>query len=82
MMVYGIANCDSAQKARARLQSERRALVFRDCKLHDSKRDGLSEWQLERWIAAVGWGGCCNLAGYGLFVRPERESTQPADTWL
>jgi glutaredoxin len=45
-IIYGIKNCDTMKKARARLDGHGVAYSF-----HDYKTEGISKEQLERWEA-------------------------------
>lgn len=56
--LYGIPNCDTVKKARARLDASGVAYVF-----HDYKEAGVDPVALDRWIAAVGWEPLLNRAG-------------------
>lgn len=56
--VYGIPNCDSVKKAVASLKSNGFEVVF-----HDFKKHGVSDAQLEEWIAAFGLDKVINRKG-------------------
>ncbi len=55
---YGIPNCDTVKKARARLDAGGVAYAF-----HDYKKAGVDPAALDRWMAAVGWEALLNRAG-------------------
>lgn len=56
--LYGIANCDTVKRARAWLAAQ-------GCEvpLHDFKKAGLPEAELDRWLDAVGWQRLINRTG-------------------
>ncbi|WP_300661988.1 ArsC family reductase [Hydrogenophaga sp.] len=56
--VYGIPNCDTVKKARAWLTEHGVEHHF-----HDFKKQGVSESELDRWLAAVGWESVINRKG-------------------
>ena len=56
--LHGIANCDTVKKARAWLDERGAAYRF-----HDFRKLGVSEGELRRWIAAVGWERLVNRQG-------------------
>ena len=56
--VYGIPNCDTVKKARAWLTEHGVEHHF-----HDFKKQGVSEAELDRWLAAVGWESVINRKG-------------------
>lgn len=56
--LYGIANCDTVRKARARLAAKGVEFAF-----HDYKKAGVDVAALDRWIAAVGWETLLNRTG-------------------
>jgi len=49
IVVYGIPNCDTVQRARAWLDARGWAHRF-----HDFKRQGVPPDHLDRWLAAIG----------------------------
>ena len=53
--LYGISNCDTVKKAQRWLTSNDVEFTF-----HDFRKDGLSEAQLQAWVAAVGWEALLN----------------------
>ena len=53
--LYGISNCDTVKKAQRWLTSNDVEFTF-----HDFRKDGLSEAQLQEWVAAVGWEALLN----------------------
>ncbi|MES2753077.1 MAG: arsenate reductase [Pseudomonadota bacterium] len=57
-MLYGIPNCDTVKKARARLAERGVAYAF-----HDYKKSGVDPTALDRWVALVGWDALLNRAG-------------------
>jgi len=56
--VYGIKNCDTVQRALARLKDE--GIDFR---FHDFKADGLSSEHAAQWIAELGVDAVVNRKG-------------------
>lgn len=64
--LYGIPNCDTVKKARARLDGGGIAYAF-----HDYKKAGADAIALNRWIAAVGWELLLNRAGTTFRKLPE-----------
>lgn len=56
--LYGIANCDTVKRARARLGTAGVPYAFRDY-----KKVGVDPAALDRWIAKVGWEPLLNRAG-------------------
>jgi len=58
LTLYGIPNCDTVKKARARLDSHGVAYAF-----HDYKKAGIDAASLSRWIDALGWETVLNRAG-------------------
>jgi arsenate reductase len=58
IIVYGIKNCDTVQRALARLKDE--GIEFR---FHDFKAEGLSSERAARWIAALGVDTVVNRKG-------------------
>ena len=58
VVLYGIANCDSVKKVRAWLDARGVSYAF-----HDYKKQGVSEAELTRWVAAIGWEIVLNRKG-------------------
>lgn len=58
IILYGIANCDTVQKARKWLDG--REIAFR---FHDYKKAGAEPTLLARWAAQVGWEALLNRGG-------------------
>lgn len=58
MTLYGISNCDTVRRARKWLEAE-----GMDAAYHDFRKDGLSEAQVKRWVAAVGLETLLNKRG-------------------
>ncbi len=58
MIVYGIKNCDTMQKARAWL--DKRGIEY---VVHDYKAVGIKSERLEQWCKKVGWESLLNRAG-------------------
>lgn len=58
IILYGIANCDTVQKARKWLDG--RGIAFR---FHDYKKAGAETALLARWSAQVGWEALLNRGG-------------------
>lgn len=56
--LYGIANCDSVKKARARLAAAGVAVDF-----HDFKKLGVPEPALDAWLATLGADALLNRRG-------------------
>lgn len=56
--LYGIPNCDTVKKARARLDDNGVRYIF-----HDYKKAGVDAIALDRWLAQVGWEVLLNRAG-------------------
>jgi arsenate reductase len=52
--LFGIRNCVTMKKARARLDAHGIEYAFRD-----DKTAGLDEARLQAWIDALGWDPCC-----------------------
>ena len=48
--LYGIPNCDTVKKAQRWLQANEVEFSF-----HDFRKDGLTEAQLNEWVATLGW---------------------------
>lgn len=57
-VLFGIPNCDTVKKARARLDGAGISYRF-----HDYKKAGVDSVALDRWIAALGWEPLLNRAG-------------------
>jgi len=55
VVVYGLKNCDSCRAARNYLDERAFRYEFRDV-----RSDGLSDAELDSWIAAVGWEALLN----------------------
>lgn len=58
IVLHGIPNCGSVEKARAWLDSRGVDYAF-----HDYKKAGVERAMLERWADAVGWEALLNRAG-------------------
>lgn len=56
--MFGIANCDTAKRARAKLAADGIEYVFWDFKKHGVPADWLDEW-----VAALGWESLLNKRG-------------------
>ena len=50
LILYGIGNCDTCNKARKWLNDE-----FHDYEFHDLRNDGLDIEMLEQWAARISW---------------------------
>ncbi|MFM6924440.1 MAG: Spx/MgsR family RNA polymerase-binding regulatory protein [Ferruginibacter sp.] len=50
VIVYGIPNCDTTQKALALLKKHTTEFSF-----HDYKQEGVTTQKLEEWCAKAGW---------------------------
>ena len=48
--LYGINNCDTVKKARKWLDDNGKQYTF-----HDFRKDGITEQQVQKWVAALGW---------------------------
>jgi len=48
--LYGIKNCDTVKKARRWLDDN-----HIDYQFHDIRDDGLTQAQIEQWVAELGW---------------------------
>ncbi len=57
-IVYGIPNCDTVKKARARLAAQGVAHTF-----HDFKKQGVCADKLLEWAEAAGWDVLLNRRG-------------------
>ncbi len=57
-VVYGIVNCDTVRRARARLAEHGVDFAF-----HDLRRAGVPPARLDAWLAAVGWERLLNRQG-------------------
>ena len=58
IILYGIANCDTVQKARTWLDG--RGIAFR---FHDYKKAGADPALLAKWTGQVGWEALLNRGG-------------------
>ena len=58
LIVYGIPNCNTVQKARTWLDEQGRPHQF-----HDYKKQGVPTERLDVWMAAVGWEKLVNRQG-------------------
>lgn len=58
MVVYGIANCDTARRARTWLRA--RAIEH---EFHDFKKAGVPAAALAAWVDALGWQALVNRQG-------------------
>jgi arsenate reductase (glutaredoxin) len=56
--LFGIPNCDTVKKARARLSAR-----GTDHQFHDFKKQGVPETALDRWMSALGWQPLLNTRG-------------------
>lgn len=79
--LYGIPNCDTVRKARARLDAAGRAYAF-----HNYKQAGVDPLRLDAWIARVGWEALLNRAGTTFRNLPEADrnviDADKARTWM
>ena len=66
--IYGIKNCDTMKKARARLDSHGVAYEF-----HDYKTVGITKDKLKRWSDDVGWEALLNRAGTTFRKLPDAD---------
>lgn len=58
MIVYGIPNCNTVQKARIWLTANGLDYTF-----HDFKKQGITAEKLQEWCAAFGWETVLNKKG-------------------
>jgi len=58
LTLYGIPNCDSVRRARARLAGQGLAHDF-----HDFRKAGVPEHRLDAWLDAAGWETLLNRRG-------------------
>ena len=58
LTVFGLKNCDTCRNALKWLTQEGIEHVF-----HDLRKDGLTEGDLDNWIAALGWETLLNRRG-------------------
>jgi arsenate reductase (glutaredoxin) len=58
ILMFGISNCDTVKKARAKLSDDGIEYVFWDFKKHGVPADWLDEW-----VAALGWEALLNKRG-------------------
>ncbi len=56
--IYGIPNCNTVKKALDWLNENKIAFTF-----HNFKKEGVSEANLKKWIAEVGWEALVNKKG-------------------
>ena len=68
MILYGIKNCDTIKKARARLDAAGTAYSF-----HDYKTAGIDPGKLDTWIGQVGWEALLNRAGTTFRKLPDAD---------
>ncbi|WP_328799405.1 ArsC family reductase [Sandaracinobacteroides hominis] len=68
LTIYGIPNCDTMKKARIWLDGAGVAYRF-----HDYRREGVTEADLRRWCAALGWEKVLNRAGTTFRKLPEAD---------
>lgn len=66
--LYGIPNCDTVKKARARLAEQGIA-----CDFHDYKKAGVDPARLDAWIDRVGWEPLLNRAGTTFRKLPDAD---------
>jgi arsenate reductase (glutaredoxin) len=66
--IYGIKNCDTMKKARARLDKQGVDYAF-----HDYKTTGIERERLERWAKIVGWKTLLNRAGATFRKLPDKD---------
>lgn len=68
VILYGIKNCDTMNKARAWLDRNDISYSF-----HDYKTAGIDRDRLSRWIGKVGWETLLNRAGTTFRKLPDAE---------
>ena len=66
--IYGIKDCETLKKARARLDMHGEAYSF-----HDYKTAGIERERLERWEKKVGWETLLNRAGTTFRKLPDKD---------
>jgi arsenate reductase (glutaredoxin) len=66
--LYGIPNCDTVKKARARLDAAGAAYAF-----HDHKKAGADAAKLGAWAEAAGWEAILNRSGQTFRKLPEAD---------
>ena len=72
--VFGIPNCETVKKARARLASQGIEHQF-----HDFKKQGVPVERLNHWIEALGWQALLNTRGTTWRKIPEQERAAVVD---
>lgn len=71
VVMYGIKNCDTVKKARKWLSE-----AEIDHRFHDLRSDGLSEAQLDEWLATLGWEVMLNTRGTTFRALPEEQKSE------
>ena len=77
LQIFGIPNCDTVKKARAWLGAQGLGYDF-----IDFRKQGLTEAQLQAWIAQLGWQALVNTRGttWRKFSDDERAGVTDAAT--
>ena len=73
--LYGIANCDTVQRARAWLNEQGQAHQF-----HDFKKAGVPGDRIDAWLAAGGWETLLNRKGTTWRKLADAERAAVVDT--
>src|SRR5581483_10224001 len=68
IIIYGIKNCDTMKKARARLDKHGIAYDF-----HDYKTAGIARDKLEGWAKKAGWETLLNRSGLTFKKLPDKD---------
>lgn len=74
LTMYGIPNCNSVKKAKDFLTAKGITFTF-----HDYKKKGISDEQLEQWIAQIGWEKVLNKIGTTWRGLSEEEKSSVKD---
>ncbi len=72
--LYGISNCDTVRRARKWLAAE-----GMDATYHDFRKDGLSQAQVKKWVAAVGLETLLNKRGTTWRALPQDQKDSLSD---
>jgi Spx/MgsR family transcriptional regulator len=70
LTIYGIKNCDTMEKARARLDKQGVDYAF-----HDYKTAGIERGKLEAWVKKAGWETLLNRAGTTFKKLPDKDKS-------
>ena len=72
--LYGIPNCDTVKRARARLAAD-----GRDYEFVDFKKTGVPPARLDAWLASAGWEALLNRKGTTWRKLPDAERDEVVD---